>query len=556
MRKILSSLIITFTMVGFWSSHSRAANLTTLVRFCQTPNCADGAAPNGLTFDASGNLFGTTANGGADGGGFSGGTVFEIIKTTEGYASTPTTLLSFCSLPNCADGAAPNGVTVDANGNVLGTTSEGGANRFTAGTVFEIVKTTDGYASNPTTLVSFCSLPNCADGEQPLAGLIADGNGNLFGTTAGGGANGGGTVFEIVKTTDGYASTPTILVSFCSLPNCADGSAPTGLMIDPNGNLFGTTALSGVNSGGTVFEIVKTVDGYASTPTTLVNFCSLPNCGDGAQPEAGLIADVNGNLFGTTSGGGANGGGTVFEIVETADGYATTPTTLVSFCSLPNCTDGLEPFAGLIADAKGNLFGTTLYGGTGGNSHPGDPEAPPGGGTVFEIIKTADGYASTPTVLYSFCGLANCADGLGPGSVIADANGNLFGTTSSGTGTVFELTDTGFVVPVALPPSEVFTIASGLAYSRVSQTFHGTVTITNVSRNPISGPFSILFGSLTAGTTLSNAQGTFSGSPFLIVPGIDNLSDGQSASVRVEFQNPSFGMIDFTPVVYSGSLFR
>src|SRR5207249_1869160 len=114
----------------------------------------------------------------------------------------------------------------------------------------------------------------CADGEQPLAGLIADVNGNLFGTTAGGGASGGGTVFEIVKTADGYASTPITLVSFCSLPNCADGSAPTGLITDANGDLFGTTALSGANGGGTVFEIVKTADGYASIPITLVNFCS------------------------------------------------------------------------------------------------------------------------------------------------------------------------------------------------------------------------------------------------------------------------------------------
>jgi YVTN family beta-propeller protein len=112
-----------------------------------------------------------------------------------------------------------------------------------------------------------------------------------------------------------------------------------------------------------------------------------------------------------------------------------------------------------------------------------------------------------------------------------------------------------FIQPVIiLPPSEVATTASGLAYSRVSQTFNGTVTITNISSNPISGPFSILFASLTAGVTLVNAQGTSSGSPFLIVPGTAKLAAGQSASVSVEFQNPSFGMINFMPVVYSGSL--
>jgi hypothetical protein len=187
------------------------------------------------------------------------------------------------------------------------------------------------------------------------------------------------------------------------------------------------------DGGGTVFEILKTASGYASTPTTLVSFCLLSNCADGYGPMAGLIADANGNLFGTTYVGGAfagrgccrSGYGTVFEIVKTASGYATTPTTLASFCSLPNCADGAYPRAGLIADANGNLFGTTYEGGAGAYTKP------PNGGTVFEIVKTASGYASTPTTLASFCSLPNCADGNGPqAGLIADANGNLFGTTS------------------------------------------------------------------------------------------------------------------------------
>src|SRR5437868_4602463 len=86
------------------------------------------------------------------------------------------------------------------------------------------------------------------------------------------------------------AANLTTLYSFCSLANCADGAAPTaGLIADANSNLFGTTALGGANNSGTVFEIVKTAGGYASTPTTLVSFCALANCADGAQPEAGLI---------------------------------------------------------------------------------------------------------------------------------------------------------------------------------------------------------------------------------------------------------------------------
>ena len=292
-------------------------------------------------------------------------------------------------------------------------------------------------AASLTTLVSFCSLFSCVDGANPRGGLIADANGNLFGTTVAGGADGfgddGGTVFEIAKTTSGYASTATILVSFCPLDNCVDGSLPeAGLMGDANGNLFGTTFKGGASGLGTVFEIAKTASGYASTPTVLVSFCALANCADGSRPEAGLIADANGNLFGTTRFGGANGSGTVFEIAKTASGYASTPTTLVNFCSLANCADGSFPVAGLFADAKGNLFGTTSSGGAND------------GGTVFEIAKTrkprsnseddrAGGYASIPTILVSFCALANCADGRTPkSSLMGDARGNLFGTTVAG----------------------------------------------------------------------------------------------------------------------------
>src|SRR6516165_3334251 len=139
------------------------------------------------------------------------GTVFEIAKTAGGYASAPTTLVSF----NGTNGACPDaGLIADSSSNLFGTTSQGGAFEnaygfFTYGTVFEIVKTASGYASSPTTLVSF----NGTDGGSPFAGLIADRSGNLFGTTLEGGAYNDGTVLEIVKTASGYASTPTTLVS-------------------------------------------------------------------------------------------------------------------------------------------------------------------------------------------------------------------------------------------------------------------------------------------------------------------------------------------------------
>jgi uncharacterized repeat protein (TIGR03803 family) len=202
---------------------------------------------------------------------------------------------------------------------------------------------------------------NGTDGAHPRAGLIADASGNLFGTTAIGGTNNAGTVFEIAKTADGYANTPTVLVSF----NGTDGSFPIAGIVDASGNFFGTMESGGADGLGTVFEIAKTADGYANTPIVLASF----NAGDGAYPFGGLIADARGNLFGTTSGGGANGLGTVFEIAKSADGYANTPTVLISF----NGTNGADPFGGLIADARGNLFGTASGGGANGF------------GTVFEV---------------------------------------------------------------------------------------------------------------------------------------------------------------------------
>ena len=210
----------------------------------------------------------------------------------------------------------------------------------------------------------------------PLAGLIADAHGDLFGTTYGGGANGYGTVFEIAKTAHGYASTPTTLVNF----NYANGGTPAaGLIADAHGDLFGTTYEGGAYGDGTVFEIAKTATGYASTPTTLVSF----NGTDGIYPIGNLIADAHGDLFGVTLNGGANSKGTVFEIAKTAHGYASTPSTLVSF----NGTDGAYPEAGLIADAHGDLFGTTAGGGANSN------------GTVFEI--TGSGFSARTTPSYS-----------------------------------------------------------------------------------------------------------------------------------------------------------
>ena len=373
------------------------ATLTTLVS----------GVGDGLMADADGDLFGTTAGGGV----FGLGTVFELVKTSTGYASTPTVLASFDGVDG---GVSEGSLLADAEGDLFGTTSAGPGN--IVGSVFEIVKTPAGYADTPGTVVNLIG----ANGAFPEAGLVADANGDLFGTAEDGGANGDGTVFEITRA--GESST---LVSFNGGGfNGADGSGPGGtLLVDANGDLFGTTFSGGANDGGEVFELAKTPTGYASTPTILFSFA------EDDAPE-GLIADANGDLFGTTEAGGPGGGGTVFEIVKTATGYARTPTTLGSF-TFP----GESVVGGVIMDADGDLFGTTE--GTLLNQ-----------GRVFEIKKTASGYASTPTTVVSFDSLDNPQGGL-----IANSNGDLFGTVG---GKVFEVTGSGFVPGgPAKPPSSV-----------------------------------------------------------------------------------------------------
>ena len=199
------------------------------------------------------------------------------------------------------------------------------------------------------------------------------------------------------------------------------------MITDANGDLFGTTAIGGAGAG-TVFELVNTGSGY--TEKVLYSFSGGS---DGVFPDARLITDAKGDLFGTTINGGANGYGTVFELVNTGSGY--TENVLYSFSG---GSDGRNPVADLIADANGDLFGTTNGGGA-------------GYGTVFELVNTGSGY--TEKVLYSFSGGSDGAIPLA--GLFADAKGDLFGTTANGgygPGTVFEITNSGFVVSQPLPP--------------------------------------------------------------------------------------------------------
>src|ERR1022692_2359511 len=271
-------------------------------------------------------------------------------------------------------------------------------------------------AQTLTTLYTFCSQSGCTDGELPVAGLVQATNGDLYGTTFYGGtfyggANGGGTVFKITP-----GGTLTTLYSFCSQTNCTDGTSSQAALVQAaNGDLYGTTQGGGTNGYGTVFKITP-----GGTLTTLYSFCSLGSpCTDGASPDAVLVQAANGDLYGTTGIGSANNlkYGTVFKITP-----AGTLTTLHRF----NGTDGATPYAWLVQAANGDLYGTTYAGG-----------ANNGGGTVFKITP-----GGTLTTLYSFCSQSGCTDGGSPyAGLVQDTNGDFYGTTADGggSGTVFRL---------------------------------------------------------------------------------------------------------------------
>jgi uncharacterized repeat protein (TIGR03803 family) len=393
MRKVrsLKMAYIFFVFCIATAPVSPAQTLTTLLNFGGT----NGAYPAFMSLiqGADGNLYGTTGAGGT----YDQGTVFKVTP-----AGTLTTLYSFCSKTNCTDGSGPQaGLVQAANGDFYGTTYTGGTKNL--GTVFKITST-----GQLTTLHSFAGVPK--DGAYPEAPLMQYG-GNFYGTTLEGGTttvNGytssTGTIFEITP-----GGNLTILHSFCSQTNCADGSEPEAGLVEYDGNFYGTTSFG----AGTVFKITP-----AGQLTTLYTFCSQNGCTDGQSPSSGLVQGTGGNFYGTTYLGGAEGAGTVFEINPAGN-----LTTLHSFCSKTNCTDGAYPIAGLIQATDGNFYGTTQIGGT------------PGWGTVFKITPTG-----AVTTLHTF----TLADGGQPyGGLLQATNGDLYGATDNGgsrhNGTLFTL---------------------------------------------------------------------------------------------------------------------
>jgi uncharacterized repeat protein (TIGR03803 family) len=384
--EIATTALVLWFLLGFIAAPQvHAQTLTVFYSFAGYPE--NGVSPfGGLVMDPAGNLYGVTQAGGSPPP-FDGGTVFKLDPS-----GNESVLHSFTG----GDGSVPYaGLVIDPAGNLYGTTLFGGSSGY--GTVFKLDP-----AGPETVLHSFTNA--AGDGGDPFAGLLLDTVGNLYGTTEIGGAFGYGTVFKLDP-----SGTETVLYSFTNAGG--DGAYPlAGLVIDPVGNLYGTTDDGGSSGYGTVFKLDS-----SGSETVLHSFTNAGS--DGAYPFAGLVMDTAGNLYGTTVQGGASNYGTVFKL----DPFGT-ETLLHSFAY----SDGAAPVAGLVIDPARNLYGTAHGGGPSGN------------GVVFKLDPSG-----TETVLHSFTN--SDGDGGDPeGGLVMDPAGNLYGTTfeggSSNYGTLFKLT--------------------------------------------------------------------------------------------------------------------
>ena len=485
--------------------------------------------------------------------------IFCISLAITSPAQSFTSLLSF----DGSDGSFPyyGSLIQGIDGKLYGATYYGWgktkppycSNGSGCGTIFKITP-----AGVLTTLYSFCSVESCTDGSGPAQPLVQATNGNFFGETAEGGAYGRGTIFEI--TPSGKLIT---LYAFCSQALCPDGAYPFGgLVRATNGNFYGTTEDYGANGGGTVFEITAT-----GKLKTVYNFCSQANCTDGSGPLSGIVQGTDGNFYGTTVSGGAHNYGTVFQITG-----AGKLKTLYSFCAQTNCTDGDQPFGGLLQGGHGIFYGTTYAGGAnnfgtvfeiapagalttlhsfngadGGYPQVGVVAGSDGNGygtttlggangygTIFEITKTG-----TFSTLYSFCSQAGCTDGenLYGNGLVQATNGNFYGTTygggTNGDGTVFSLS-------VGLGPFVETNPTSGKVGSKViilgnnltgasAVAFNGTAaTFTVVSATEITT--TVPSGATTGSVSVTTPGGTLNSNvKFRVTPQITNFTPTSGA---------------------------
>jgi uncharacterized repeat protein (TIGR03803 family) len=428
-----------------------------------------------------------------------------------------------------SNGIAPASMALiqGIDGNYYGTTMRGG--EFSSGTVFKLSP-----SGNESVLYSFCSLPNCADGAGPYAGLVQASDGNFYGTTYQGGLYGYGTVFKVTP-----AGVLTTLYSFCASgsPCAVDGGEPTGALIQgSDGNLYGTTGGDYFDPiQGTVFKM--TLDGAL---TTLHNFCSQPACEDGEWPYAGLVQGADGNFYGTATNGGNFGQGVIFKMTPTG-----VLTTIYNFCEQTGCPDGRDPKGGLALGPDGDFYGTTQLGGT---------TRIEGQGTVYKV--TPEGVLTT---LHRFC--ENPIGGFCPDSGLPTvglaliSNGYFAGTTSGAFNsvTLFAVSSKGLFIQTTKAnntTAPLFQGTNGLVYGMANGgTFEeGSVFSLNAGLGPfvrttttfgsVGDPVVILGTNLT-GTTSVTFNGTAAQFTVLSASEITTTVPAQATTGLIKVETPS-----------------
>jgi uncharacterized repeat protein (TIGR03803 family) len=425
MLRVSTSIALGLVFVALMFAAPPAAPAQTLTVVHSFACCSQGYLPlAGLTADKAGNFYGTTSFGGL--GSQCCGTVFKLTHKGSGWVFNP--LYSFVAGNN--SGAFPAArVIIGPDGSLYGTTMNGGPGTHCnsidgCGTVFKLSPPPTACKTalcgwNESVLYGFTGA---GDGGEPGYGdLVFDQAGSLYGTTITGGVGKCnspvetcGLVFKLTPSNGGW--TESVLYTFQG--GSSDGGSPyAGVIFDQVGNLYGTTALGGQYGYGTVYQLTPSGSGWVE------NILYAFHGGeDGINPTGGLIFDQSGNLYGTTSAGGQGGGGTVFMLKPSNGDW--TFSVAVSFTGTGSSPG---PSDSLIMDAAGDLYGTTAVAGAYGF------------GSIFKLIPSNGGW--TETDLHDF----TCDAGCYPhGSVISDANGNLYGTTELGGagngGVVFELT--------------------------------------------------------------------------------------------------------------------
>jgi uncharacterized repeat protein (TIGR03803 family) len=473
------------------------------------PGSSDGQSPNGgVAIDKGGNVYGTTATGGTHGSGI----VYELSPPSQsGGDWTETVVYNFGDNP--AAGGSP-GITgqggtviLDTEGNLYGTANGGVSNVsgvLASGVVYELSPPTDGSgewtAQALYTFLNDSSEPTSLKG--PNGAVVLDKKGNLYGIGYGGGAYGNGGVFELSPPMQaGGEWTMTPLYSF---NNAAAANQPWGpganasLIVDAKGNLYGTTQSGGIENSGTVYELSPPPNGSGSWTASILHSFKFEIPHDGYGPLGSLAMDTQGNLYGTTGAQGALAGGIVFELSPPASpGGEWIENILENFTAF-STTGGSSPFANLVLDKQGNLWGTTYYGGPDYTEDSTNSD-----GVIFELILQADGEWTQASPVPYFFGSQD-DDAYHPNMpIVIDTKGNIYsaGTgganTCNGTarcGAVWEYTPPAPVITLTFAPrpavyalAQTVSISDSLPGSAIYYTTNGKTptTASTLYKDPI-----------------------------------------------------------------------